>query len=1569
MNIFKLLTQINSKQDRQPQKNHSQSAFERSLLLNLTKLSSAALIAVLFPFGQKAFAAITIMPKFSNIFYMDDDASPNIRGMYIAYQITNDGTARDDVWAKINVPAFGSSANITLGQNEDGVVQLGPMAANETKTAFFYLHTPVNMGGQNGNLPISDSHNLTVYDTRPNQPGANIIDSTSFSFVELQDTTEASANKVTNVVTGPNPAELGGVITMTVTGETGTIGSGKEMAFSPATYSDWPGNAFELFDTKIQFAATGAVYNNTLSFTYTNTTASQYTATYKFRAVNTTSQPSTVSPVGEIQSGTQIKHTSSGNFATFAKIQPPVNYVTLTKLASSSQLTNGGTVTYTLRLNNTGSTDVVVQEMRDTLPTTPGVVTYAGQATYNGVAIADPTISGSTLTWVGSFTVPAGTSRDLTFKATIPDTEGNYVNSSIAFIGNAQLDTTLDTTNNSPSTTTITELPSDYGDAPSLYGSANHGIPTTPTIYLGSVKPDKESSTQLGTDSGAAAAGDDGNNTDDEDAFTALANVPTIGNYSLNVPVTNTSGGNATLHAWIDFNKNSKFEAGEYQSATVANNNTSASLNWTVPTGTLPGSTHARFRLTNDNILTDDTGTGNQDERSIGAASNGEVEDYPVSISVPIYDYGDAPDTGVGTGTGNYKTTTNDGGAAQVVISTLGQVLSLGNNIDVDDGSLQNSTADADDNNDTTDDEDGVSNFPALTTTANQTYTVPVSVKNNVPLPNAYLVGYIDFNKDGDFNDTGEKSTTVTVPTDSITNPRTFDVTFTTPAGMTVGNTYARFRLGQVQATAESATGVSASTDNGEIEDYQVSISAPSYDYGDAPTSYGDASHDNPATPTVYLGSTKPDQESGTQLGTDSGAAAAGDDNNGTPDDEDAFTILANVSTIDNYDILVPVRNTSGGNATLYAWVDFNKNGKFEAGEYTSSTVANNTTTVQLNWTIPSGTTSGDTYIRFRLTTDTLSDAPGTSNQDERSIGNASNGEVEDYKVTIEPVPSLPPPSVASCEVAITNGSFESPSLATTPPTPYQTFVTNKIAAYNENDVPGWTSFADSYIELWRNGNNTSGNPPAYEGEQFAEINAYVNGSLYQDVYTTPGSIITWQFAHRGRAGIDTMNLKIGSPGATVAQINPTNGTTLFQTGNTAWVVYQGTYTVPAGQTTTRFEYKAVATASGNTSIGNFIDAALFGPLCDHGDAKSDYPVLRNNSGAAHVNDGVTFLGSKVRIELDGQPSAASDGDDGIVGDGDQIDDEDGVTFTTSTLNAGSTSSVDIVASVPGYLNAWIDFNQDNDWDDLGEKIFTDRSLNAGTNNLSLAIPANANIGNTFARFRFSTNGGINPTGIVANGEVEDYQIAIAQASDPNLLLVKRITAINPGQAGQVQFNAFVDDSGTTNDNNTKWPDSDSTTNNNNSINTYLRGAISVPQIKPGDEVEYTIYFLSNGDADAKNVKICDVVPDNMTFNKHSYGTEVGINLALDTTSLPTDLSNLIDLDEGSFYPPGTNPPVINLCKKHNPSDPNNLINVNNANNLSGAVLINLSTAIPPATGSGTPTNSYGFIRFRAKVK
>ncbi len=623
----------------------------------------------------------------------------------------------------------------------------------------------------------------------------------------------------------------------------------------------------------------------------------------------------------------------------------------------------------------------------------------------------------------------------------------------------------------------------DYGDAPTSYREASHEISTSSDLYLGNIAPDSEASTQL---TSSPSAGDDDDGNDDEDAFVVLPNIPLVDpavtslsvgrNYRLTVPVTNATGSSATLHAWIDFNQNGKFEAAEHQLATVSPGQTTANLDWdmqgilgfldllNLPLTTFIGDTHARFRLTSD-TLTDKTGLLDPiallgiDERAYGDATNGEVEDYPVSVAVPLYDYGDAPDAGSGTEPGDYQTTETDGGPSHVVVDTLGLNLSLGNNVDGDDGSLQNDNADADDidgasvnllnvllNNGNTglDDEDGVdvATLPVLTATPGQTYTVPVTVRNNIPLLNAFLVGYIDFNQDGDFDDAGERSATVTVPPLRLAagffndELRTVNVTFTTPAEIVPGDTYARFRLGSLQAVVESATTASVSTangevNNGEVEDYKITVAEGTnggnnepFDYGDAPDSYGDASHELATSPDLYLGNVAPDGEVGTQL---TSGPAAGDDDDGN-DDDDAFFVLPNIPLVDpavtslsvgrNYSLTVPVTNTTGSSATLHAWIDFNQNGKFEAEEHQLATVSPGQTTASLDWDMngilgfldllnfPLTTFIGDTHARFRLTSDTLTDKTGLLDVlslgiDERATGSATDGEVEDYPVSV----------------------------------------------------------------------------------------------------------------------------------------------------------------------------------------------------------------------------------------------------------------------------------------------------------------------------------------------------------------------------------------------------------------------------------------------------------------------------------------------------------------------------------------------------------------------------------------
>ena len=174
----------------------------------------------------------------------------------------------------------------------------------------------------------------------------------------------------------------------------------------------------------------------------------------------------------------------------------------------------------------------------------------------------------------------------------------------------------------------------------------------------------------------------------------------------------------------------------------------------------------------------------------------------------------------------------------------------------------------------------------------------------------------------------------------------------------------------------------------------------------------------------------------------------------------------------------------------------------------------------------------------------------------------------------------------------------------------------------------------------------------------------------------------------------------------------------------------------------------------------------------DYGDAQSPYPTLFAENGARHIIDWVHYLGNSVDANLDGQTDLNALGDDNDIVFLSGDDDENGVTFP-ATLILGGKANITVTASATGILNAWFDFNGDGDWADADEQIFTNRALNAGANALSFNIPANAVVGATFARFRFSTVGGLSYDGLAPDGEVEDYKVEInavdfGDAPDPS---------------------------------------------------------------------------------------------------------------------------------------------------------------------------------------------------------
>lgn len=178
---------------------------------------------------------------------------------------------------------------------------------------------------------------------------------------------------------------------------------------------------------------------------------------------------------------------------------------------------------------------------------------------------------------------------------------------------------------------------------------------------------------------------------------------------------------------------------------------------------------------------------------------------------------------------------------------------------------------------------------------------------------------------------------------------------------------------------------------------------------------------------------------------------------------------------------------------------------------------------------------------------------------------------------------ATPALAAASCPPSpsqLDNGGFEAPVIPN-----------NSYRLLNETTVPGWSTTAtDRLIELWSTPFN---GVTAFEGRQFAELNATQNSALYQDLPTTPGQVLTWSLAHRARQGTDTMRVVIGQPGATGVE------NARFSDTTAGWGRHTGTYVVPPNQTITRFAFEAVSAGSGNPTIGNFLDDVSFGtPSC-----------------------------------------------------------------------------------------------------------------------------------------------------------------------------------------------------------------------------------------------------------------------------------------------------------------------------------------------------------------------------------
>lgn len=198
---------------------------------------------------------------------------------------------------------------------------------------------------------------------------------------------------------------------------------------------------------------------------------------------------------------------------------------------------------------------------------------------------------------------------------------------------------------------------------------------------------------------------------------------------------------------------------------------------------------------------------------------------------------------------------------------------------------------------------------------------------------------------------------------------------------------------------AASSTG----SDGGNEDAWNLTASIPE-DFGMVPTSYDNpvASH---ALGSLKLGSVvTADNPSSLYSTTNADAVAAGTEikagsknlSNGDVIVDDGVPQSSWSGLVDNRDgetFTIPV--TIAGvteTANLCAWIDFNRDGVFTAGERSCvASVAVGQTSANISWTIPNDIVSGSTYARVRISYDSL---PLPS-------GKVGSGEVEDYSLVI----------------------------------------------------------------------------------------------------------------------------------------------------------------------------------------------------------------------------------------------------------------------------------------------------------------------------------------------------------------------------------------------------------------------------------------------------------------------------------------------------------------------------------------------------------------------------------------
>ena len=174
-----------------------------------------------------------------------------------------------------------------------------------------------------------------------------------------------------------------------------------------------------------------------------------------------------------------------------------------------------------------------------------------------------------------------------------------------------------------------------------------------------------------------------------------------------------------------------------------------------------------------------------------------------------LFDYGDLPDVSANTASNDYQTLSANNGPAHLIIPGL----SLGQTVDAETEGQQSPDALGDSL-----DEDGFIILPSLDLSPNGTFKLPFSYRNETS-DTAYIKAWIDWNGDGDFEDSDERI----ADWDDADGPFSDYLIINIPENAKI-DAFLGFRI-RISLTDNMTP--YGRVNSGEVEDYLISIDCP----------------------------------------------------------------------------------------------------------------------------------------------------------------------------------------------------------------------------------------------------------------------------------------------------------------------------------------------------------------------------------------------------------------------------------------------------------------------------------------------------------------------------------------------------------------------------------------------------------------------------------------------------------------------------------------------------------------------------------------------------------------------